>query len=962
MSHPLHRASPSFTGLARRLATLAVANAVAIGVCSAASATPQLDAITRSADNAKRVAMADQRAHWASAANDRGNVPAQLPLDHLSLSLRRTPERQQAWETLLREQQDPASPNYQHWLTAQEIGERYGASAHDIDILGTWLRAQGLHVDSVSNSRLRINFSGNAGQVAAAFATNLHYFQSATGKRVANTSAAAIPQAFSNAVQAVVGLSSVRFTPMHHVGAPQSRSLRAGATQPAGSNCSGADCEYVVFPADFARIYNLDAAAQQGNDGSGQTIAIVGRTRVYASDMSNFQSLTGLPARAPQVIVPPGGIDPGDPATTCSDSGTPSCSHPDDTVADQFEATLDVQRASSAAPGATIDLIVAKDGATTSGIQLAIEYAIDTSPPPAQILSISYLTCEADNGPGVVHSLDDMFSQAAAEGISVFVASGDSGAAGCADHTVAPTAGQVPAINALCSSSHVTCVGGTQFADTAQPSLYWSTSNGSHYLSALGYIPEGAWNEPVSSSGASQLGATGGGVSLYVAKPTWQVGPGIPGNQGRYTPDVSFNAARHDGYFTCMAAQNGSCAISAGSFHFLIASGTSASAPSMAGIAALLNKKAGAPQGNLNPRLYALASNPANKVFHDTTIASSGVADCSLAQPSLCNNSAPGPSGAADGLQGFALETGYDRATGLGSINVGNLLAQWSVPQTVAVNLNQRGLSGSWANPATDGQGIVMEVSPNFYGIGSGLLFGGWYTYDTTAAGGQRWYTIQGQVGTGASTSLPIYLTQGGSFDSALATTTQPVGAATLRFSDCLHGTLDYHFDDRSHPDGSIPVNRLLANVTCSPAGDVSHAVSNHLLAGTWADFSTSGQGMVIDISPMGAQNILFAGWYTFAKNASQASGPAGQHWYTLQAASAPTASSLNGIGIYDTTGGVFDHAANTMTNAVGTANLVFHNCSSATLSYAFTSGVNAGSSGTLDLSRIGAIPAGCQL
>jgi 2-C-methyl-D-erythritol 2,4-cyclodiphosphate synthase len=211
------------------------------------------------------------------------------------------------------------------------------------------------------------------------------------------------------------------------------------------------------------------------------------------------------------VIVPPGGTDPGDPATTCSDSGTPSCSDPDDTVADQFEATLDVQRAGSAAPGATIDLIVAKDTSTTSGIQLAVEYAIDTSPPPAKVLSISYLTCEADNGPAVVHSLDDMFSQAAAEGISVFVASGDSGAAGCADHTVAPTTGQVPGTNALCSSGQVTCVGGTQFADTAQPSLYWSASNGPHYLSALGYIPEGAWNEPVSSSGASQLGATGGG-------------------------------------------------------------------------------------------------------------------------------------------------------------------------------------------------------------------------------------------------------------------------------------------------------------------------------------------------------------------------------------------------------------------------------------------------------------------
>ncbi|MEO5558854.1 MAG: hypothetical protein ABIO49_03730, partial [Dokdonella sp.] len=488
-----------------------------------------------------------------------------------------------------------------------------------------------------------------------------------------------------------------------------------------------------------------------------------------------------------------------------------------------------------------------------------------------------------------------------------------------------------------------------------------SVNSSAHYLSALGYIPEGAWNEPLNDSGVARLGATGGGVSLYVAKPSWQVGIGVPGNQGRYTPDVSFTASRHDGYFTCLAAQSGSCAVSAGRFSFLVASGTSASAPSMAGVAALLNQKIGAPQANLNPRLYALAANPANHVFHDATFASSGVADCSLAIPSLCNNSTPGPSALVGGLQGFTLDTGYDRATGLGSIDVGNLLAQWNVTQSVAVKLNQRGLSGTWANPSTDGQGFVMEVAPDLLGAGTGLLFGGWYTYDATAAGGQRWYTIQGAVGSGASASLPIYLTQGGAFDSATATTTQAIGAATIQFSDCGHGVLNYHFDDGSHPDGTIPLTRLLANLGCSPSGGTNIA-ADYLLGGTWADVSNSGQGLVFDLSSLSSGNILFAGWYTFARNAGQSSGPAGQHWYTLQAAYAHGASSLNDIGIFETTGGVFDHPASTSTRGVGTANLVFHSCSSATLSYAFTAGPNAGSRGTLELSRIIAVPAGCHL
>ncbi|MEO6690577.1 MAG: protease pro-enzyme activation domain-containing protein, partial [Dokdonella sp.] len=472
------------------------------------------DAITVAVDSTKRIAIVDKPARWAGMENDRGPVADRTPLDHLSLTLRRTPERQQAWETLLNEQKDPASANYQHWLTADEIGERYGASTHDIDTIGAWLGAQGLRVDDVSRSRMRIRFSGSAKDVASAFATELHYFGTGTEKRIANTSDAKIPAAFASAVQSVTGLRSVKFTPTHHVSTPQSRSIGANSPQPAGTNCNGSDCEYFVFPADFAKIYHLDAANLQGIDGSGQTIAIVGRSRIYDPDITNFQSLTGLPTRSATVIVPPGGIDPGPPASTCSDTGTPSCTNPDDAVGDQFEATLDVQRAGSVAPGAAIDLIVAKDTDTSNGIQLAIEYAIDTTPLPAHVLSISYLSCEADNGIAVVQSIDELFTQAAAEGISVFVASGDSGVAGCADHTQPPPASQSAGTNALCASASVTCVGGTQFADAAQPALYWSVNSSAHYLSALGYIPEGAWNEPLNDSGVARLGATGGGVSL----------------------------------------------------------------------------------------------------------------------------------------------------------------------------------------------------------------------------------------------------------------------------------------------------------------------------------------------------------------------------------------------------------------------------------------------------------------
>jgi subtilase family serine protease len=887
-------------------------------------------------------------AGWAKAQADLGRVPDQTPLTHLSLLLERPPERQQAFERLLREQHDPASPNYRRWLTPTEIGERFGASPADIKAVSAWLRAQGLAVDGVSNSRTRIRFSGRAADVAAAFGTELRYFEAAGQRRIANTQAPTLPAALAGAVRSVAGLNTLSARPAHHM----TPARLAAGPRPAATSCSGGTCLNSLFPADFATIYDVP----RGPDGSGQTIGIIARQRVYEADVKNFLSLAGLPVKYPVVVVPPQGTDPGPPATTCSETGTPSCDAPSDAVSDQGEATLDVQRAGSVAPGATVKLITSGRAGNTDGVYVALDYAIDADPVPAHILSVSYTSCEADNTQAAGDVIDAAFQQAAMEGISIFVASGDGGVAGCASLDSAPTATQRVSTNVLCASGYATCVGGTEFADKGKQDLYWGAT-GDGYGSALGYIPEGAWNEPLNAAGDPQVAATGGGYSIYVDTPAWQTGVGVPGSQGRYTPDVSFNASVREGYFTCVAAQGASCEVVDGSFRYLLSGGTSASAPSMAGIAALLNQQAGGAQGNLNPRLYALAADPANGVFHDVTVASSGVAGCNAATPSPCNNSTPGPGGLSGGLAGYLVGTGYDLATGLGSIDVAKLLEHWDA--SAAVELNQHGLTGSWANPETSGQGIVMEVDPDFYGAGSGLLFGGWYTYDATAAGGQRWYTLQATVG-GATASVPIYLTTGGRFHSAQATTTAPVGQATLAFSDCMHGTLTYAFTDGSGRSGSIPLTRLTSNVTCSPSGDSGAATPGYLLAGSWADIADSGQGLVLDVNV--AQNVLFAGWYTYAADAAPGSGAAAQRWYTLQSTYAAGAATLDDVGIYETTGGAFDRPAPTSTVRVGNARLAFHSCSSATLDYAFTSGANAGRSGTLQLSRLGAVPDGCRL
>lgn len=274
---------------------------------------------------------------------------------------------------------------------------------------------------------------------------------------------------------------------------------------------------------------------------------------------------------------------------------------------------------------------------------------------------------------------------------------------------------------------------------------------------------------------------------------------------------------------------------------------------------------------------------------------------------------------------------------------------------------NQAGITGTWANPTTDSQGFVVDVVPDFYGSGGALLFGGWFTYDTSAAGGRRWYTVQGQLGPSSSSTMGIYQTLGGSLDSSQATHINAVGTTTIGFVDCNHGVLDYTFNDGR--SGSIPLTRLLPNVTCTAGntgGTTGQDATRSAWSGTWADVGNSGQGLVIEFNPV--QSYMFGAWYTFAANAAANGGASAQDWFTLQALAPAGANALHDIGIYAASGGVFDQHANTTTTQVGSADLTMHSCTSATLTYDFTGGANAGHSGTLELSRITPASADCRL
>jgi subtilase family serine protease len=714
--------------------------------------------ITQAVDTSKTRALPNHLPQWANSSKSVGSVPSNLVLDQLTVVLARSPQQEPAFERFLADQQNPASPDYHHWLIPAEVGERFGLSDQDIATLTSWLQSQGLHVNWVSPSRIFIGFGGTAADIGRAFQTELRYYKVDGVQRMSVSSDPMIPEALIPIIKAIRGLYTIEEKPQHHA-----RTMSSDSPE---MNAGGGS--HFLAPADFATIYDLPASLT----GAGMTIGIVGRSRVNPADLDIFASMTGTPSITSRMttIVPPGATDPGPPATGCTAS---PCNPPED----QLEATLDVMRAGSVAPGADILLVVDTPG-NGGDLSADAQYLVNSTPVPAQAMNISFGACESAAGSSGVAFWNSLFSTAAAEGISVFVSSGDAGASGCDTNFATPPVNPAPnSPNYICSSSYATCVGGTEFADTSSPSTYWSASNSPTLSSALGYIPEGGWNEPLNLSSNPQAASSGGGVSTIIPTPSWQVGSGVPSAMvGRYTPDLAFSASAHDGYFACFAAAGASCVANAGggySFEYFF--GTSAAAPDMAGIAALLDQKQGSAQGNLNPLLYQMAaSTPA--AFHDVTVASSGVTTCSVSTPSMCNNSIPGPTGLSGGQAGYLVTTGYDEVTGLGSLDVETFINNYGTPTTPGISLTN---SGSISVTAGSSGTSMLTVTP------SGG-FSGTVSFACSVNGSPTGLTC---------TSPSIYVSSTSSATSLLtvaATASTPVGSysATVTASDTATGKI----------------------------------------------------------------------------------------------------------------------------------------------------------------------------
>jgi Pro-kumamolisin, activation domain len=768
--------------------------------------------ITQNIDESKLVALEGNTRPEARAQYDRGPVSDDLVLDHMLLLLKRAPAQQRDVDELIEELHDSSSPNFHQWLTAKELGERFGVAKQDRAAIVNWLRSHRFTVNVDYANGLLIDFSGSAGQVREAFHTEIHNLEVRGVKHIANMSDPQVPAALAPAIQGVVSLSDFRPHP--------------GVKPRAQYTVSEDGSEhYLVVPGDLATIYNLKKLFNNGVSGQGQTIVTLEDTDVFTTDdWTSFRSTFGLSTYTD------GSFSEVHPAAT---GGTNNCSDPGVVFGSETEAILDAEYASASAPSATITLASCTSTATTFGGLIAMQNLLNASGKPPAIVSMSYGMCEASNGAAANAAFNTTFEQAVTEGVSVFVAAGDGAAAFCDKDDEDSIYGI--GVTGWGSSPHDVAVGGTDFGDTyaGTTGTYWGGNSGT-YESALSYVPEIPWDNSCASSlltkhyGYSEPYGTNGfcnstkGITDYLntvgggggpsgcatgkpaepgvvsgscagwAKPTYQAVLGNPQDGVRDIPDVSLFAANGvwlHAYPYCFSGPGGTPCTEA-PVNWPQSGGTSFAAPIMAGIQSLVNQKAGTRQGNPNFTYYKLAkaeygttgsttcnaslgNNVASTcIFHDVTLGNNDV-DCATNVDFGANNCFL-PSGDNGVLStsdssyepAYAAATGWDFPTGIGSVNAYNLVSNWpgvapgfaisAAPASVTIVQGKAGTSTVTIDPSG---GFNGDVTFTASGLPTGVTAAFspnpgtttttlTLTATTTATAGTATVTITGTSGT----------------------------------------------------------------------------------------------------------------------------------------------------------------------------------------------------------------------
>jgi subtilase family serine protease len=670
----------------------------------------------------------------ARAQFDRGRVDAATRMSGVSLVFKPSAAQQGDLNKLLADQQNPSSPKYHKWLTPAQFADRFGLSRTDIAKVTDWLQSQGFTVTRVANSRNQVFFEGTVAQVESAFHTEIHNYLVEGELHYANASEPSVPAPLAGMTLGLHNLHNFQPKPRIKVRNMMFNEIHSHLT----SHVSGS---HFLTPADFATIYDIQALYSAGVDGTGETIAVIGQSAISLTDIHNFRNAAGLAANDPTLLLVPGSGA----STTCS--------------GDEGESDLDLEWTVGIAKKASVTLVYVGLGTGTTcanrtfGAFDALQYSVDQN--IAAFISNSYGLCENTNSVIGITQADALTiqgwaQQANAQGQTIVSATGDTGAADCDFN--ASVAKDGLAVDIPASIPEVTGAGGTAFTgdgagtvtgNDSGATTYWSgTTGGTDTISsALSYIPEIAWND---TAAAGTLSASGGGASIYFAKPTWQTGAGVPTDGKRDVPDIAVSASpSHDGYLICSptdSAGNPGCATgfrdSQGFFDLV--GGTSVSAPTFTATLALIDQylvangfQATSGIGNANPNLYHIATyNP--PAFHDVTSGNNTV-PCTKGTPSC----------PASGIAqfGFSAGTGYDQVTGLGSIDGNALALAWGdllTPSSTSISASApqiiQGINETFIVTVTPSSATgTASLSTNGTALGTATVSGGNATFSTTA-------------------------------------------------------------------------------------------------------------------------------------------------------------------------------------------------------------------------------------
>jgi subtilase family serine protease len=718
---------------------VAAVGLLAIGLASSIPLSAQTAAfqrrlITQSIDERHLVRLAGNTRPEMNAANDRGPVSDDLELHHMYLLLNRSPEQEQAADSLVNQLHDEKSPSFHQWLTSDEVAEKFGPADEDVTAVTTWLETHGFTVHNVYRANGVVDFSGPASAVRTAFHTEIHNL-SVNGKpHIANFSDPSVPAALASAVHGVVSMNDFRPHPN---------------LKPRANYTIAADDLQLLVPGDLQTIYNMNPLYARGASGQGQTVVVVEDTNLYSTaDWYTFRKTFGLSKKFPQ-----GSLAQIHPQPSKNPFNGGACDDPG-VNGDDDEAAVDVEWATAAAPSAAIVLASCADTDTNFGGFIAIQNLLTGKGRPPAIISISYGESESFLGSSFNAYINKLYQLAVFEGVSVFVSTGDAGAATSDQFALAAEGG----INSsgFATTPYDVAVGGTDYADAflGTTSAYWSDTNSPYFESALSYIPKIPWNDSCASqlitlalgytqsygpSGSCNsavgeefflgvVGGSGGPSACAYGNPTIDgvVGGncrgykkplfqylvyGNPADGVRDVPDVSLfagNGVWGHYYVICYSDPTpgffGAPCVG-DPVNWSGGGGTSFAAPIMAGIQAIINQTSEHYQGNPDFVYYALAgleygfkgnsscnstlgnqANP-NCIFYDVTLGDNDV-NC---LPLVISGVTVGSfncyfDGATNGVlstsnssykPAFVTKTGYDYPSGIGTVNAYNLAKSW---------------------------------------------------------------------------------------------------------------------------------------------------------------------------------------------------------------------------------------------------------------------------------------------